>query len=200
MTPVTRFADEPIEGPYAWTVEEPDIYDFLARQDPPRSGSFLRALKVDARNWQVIQFWSIGFVLSGIGLGVVYYGAKTSSWGLAVPGLVLMLMGGRVVVTYLRLLFRFIRTLRSGRLLRGQIPSLGRTSVVRGYSTVKARLSDGRSLLVSVRIAPALALLGDGAPAEVIILAGADERDGMVICIRALERNRAEAESLPPSK
>jgi hypothetical protein len=195
-----RIADEPLEGPGAWTIVDADGYKFLVSHDSPRSGSFLQALKVDIRNWQVLQVWATGFVSLSLGVTILCSSAKQESWVQALPGLFLTFMGGYLLFRMLRVFLAFVRKVRCGPVLRGRIPSLGRSSLVRGYSTVNAQLSDGRTILVWVRIAPALALLGGGTPAEVLILADPEEPHGHVIAIRAISRNQAGAEESRPSQ
>ena len=195
-----RIADESLEGSGAWTIEDPDTYRFLTSRESPRSGSFPQALKVDIRSRRVIQYWAKGLGLFALGATGVYFGVKSDSWMRGVPGLYAAFMGGRVLYAMLRLFLAFVRQLRLGPVLRGRIPSLGRSSPIRGISMVHARLPDGRKLLVALEIAPALALLGGEAPAEVLILADPAETGGMVIGIRPISGDRAGAEGPRPSE
>lgn len=195
----TWIADEPIEGTGAWTLDDPDGFEFLRRNTLPRPGSILQALKADFRDWQVIRYWAIGLVMATLGVGTVYFSIKTDSMVALLPGLFAAFMGGRLLFVLLRLFLIFERNLRCGPILQGEIPSLGRNSPVRGISIVTAQLSDGRSIVVAMKIAPTLAAVGGAAPAEVLILADPDERQGSVIGIRPILRNRAEADATRPS-
>ena len=182
----TRSPDElSPNAPEGWTVENLADYEFFVRHDPPRPGSFFQQLKMDVRSREVLRHWAVGTGMIGVGLTAFWLEPEWRERRLKNLGVPLALIGACWLGLYLWLFLGAMRTVRLGRLLRGEIRSLGPNPFASGYSTAAARLSDGRCVLVSVPSAPAKALLDRNRQAEVLFLATPDERHGITIGIRA---------------
>jgi hypothetical protein len=175
-----------------WIIDNPDAYQFLVRHDPPRPGSFLQVLKLDARDSQVRRYWVTIGGLVGIGAVGLWIGSVTGTPWLMLPGFVAIGAGGGLLVLLIRLFLPAVRNQRLGHLLRGEIRSLGPPVLARGCSKTNALLSDGRSILVALSNTPATELLSRYGRAEVLLLASPDEKWGSVIAIRAVPADHRE--------
>jgi TM2 domain-containing membrane protein YozV len=176
--------------PEGWFVEDTADYQVLVRNAPPRPGCFLRQMKADLRNRQVLRYWATGVGMSAVGLAFFWFDPKVGGMRLAFPGLALALIGTCWLGICLWLFLTTVRTVRRGPLLRGEIRSLKPHPLAVGHSTAEARLLDGRSVLVSVPSVPAAAFIDRYGQAEVLFLTAPDERQGSVIGIRVVARDR----------
>jgi hypothetical protein len=149
-----REGDSPMEPglntPEGWTVRDISEYEFLARHNPPRSGCYLRQLKIDLRSWKVLQYWAKGGAMVGIGLAVFWIDPHLGTVRLSTLGLGFALVGAFWLINYSRFLLSAVRSVRFGILLRGEISILKPHPLLRELSVAKARLPDGRPIGVAV--------------------------------------------------
>jgi hypothetical protein len=179
-------------APEVWAVDDPADFQFLVSHDPPRPGCFLRLLKADLRSRLARKHWAAGGWCVLLGLLIFLIGGQQGWMWLAFSGLAPALLGVFLLSLRLRQFLAVVRMYRRGPLLRGEIRSLRPHAFARDHSTAEARLADGRSLLVSVPTDPAAALLGRDGRAEVLLIAAPDQRQGYVIGIQAVPRDRGE--------
>jgi hypothetical protein len=153
-------------------------------------GLLVLVVALAGRLWRVLAGVCIGGVVAvWVIFGVV--GESGRPW-VAVPALVATFFGARALTAIVWMFYGAVRNLRRGPVLRGEIHSLGPPSGCPGLSTADARLPDGRSIRLAVKADPVSAFLDRNGAAEILILANPDERQGCVIGIRPLARDRSE--------
>lgn len=183
---------EPVPNtPEGWTVEDLASYQFLTRHDPSRPGCYLRQLKTDVCSLNVLRYWATGVGMVVVGLAVFWIEPKVGKLSLAPLGLGLVLVGAFWLYKYLWMVRLVVRSTRQGQLLQGKIRFL-QPHPVRGYSTAKARLSDGRSVSVALRSASATALLDQAGQVEVLCLYHPQDQYSSVIGIRPVANGKEE--------
>jgi hypothetical protein len=153
-----------------WQTFDVDDFEYLSSNQPPRTDALWRQIKIDAKAWKPILFWSAGF--GNVALAVIL-----DFWPLAVVGIAVMAL-------YLRFLFTVVRSYRFAPLRIGKLVSFEPLPVMPSHAKATVKTQDGRSADVVFPISLVEESVAQSLPVEVLFLDDTRAKVCLTIAVR----------------
>jgi hypothetical protein len=160
-----------LSTPEGWWVTHLPSYRFLTDHPPPRPHALLYCLRLESRSWKALAIWLGGASAMAIGIG---FGEWLS-----------VALGSAVLLIWLWFFLRFALPLRGQPALTGVVETLAPHPFGSGYSTARAKLSDGRVLPVVLFTSESKVLERHG-QIEVLFLYAPQSQYSIVLGIREI--------------